>query len=165
MPFTTTIDGRHRLLARGRAADGPRCFWEPVAICDRLPGAATPVVSRQVYPSLMLWSVAPRQLKTGIVSLKPVSRRFGKEFFQGNALSAYEQLPLGLEQPDEGIHSRKRFAARSALHFNGSSRLALLQNKVHFMVSFTPISDADVRSKSGIDQVRADAGFDEPPPI
>ena len=40
-------------------------------------------------------------------SLQPVSRRFGKEFFQGDALAADEQLPLGFEQPDEGIHARK----------------------------------------------------------
>ena len=33
------------------------------------------------------------------------------------------------------------------------------------MVSFTPIGDADVRSKSRIDQVRSHGGFDQSAPI
>ena len=106
-----------------------------------------------------------RQSETGMVLLQPVSRRFGKEFFQGDALSADKQLSLGFEQADKGIHARKRFAARSAFHFNGHGRFALLQNKIHFMVTLAPIGDADVRSETGIDQMSTDAGFNESPPI
>ena len=105
-----------------------------------------------------------RQSETGMVLLQPVSRRFGKEFFQGNALSADKQLPLGLEQPDEGIHAGKRFVARAAFHFTGNGRFSLLQNNVHFMISLAPTGDADVCAETGIDQMSADAGFDQSSP-
>ena len=42
--------------------------------------------------------------------------RFGKKLFQGDALSADEQLSLGLEQPDKSIHAGKHFAATAAFH-------------------------------------------------
>ena len=65
--------------------------------------------------------------------MKPMSRRFGKKFFHGNALSAYEQLSLGLENPDKGIHAGKHFPARPAFYFDRNGRFPLLQNKVHFI--------------------------------
>src|SRR5436190_20070727 len=99
---------------------------------------------------------ATRCSKAGAIahlSLKPVSSRFGEEFFQNDALSAHEQLSLGLKKTDKSVHAGKHFAATAAFHFDGHGRFPLLQNEVHFMVPLAPIGDADVRSETGIDQM------------
>jgi hypothetical protein len=90
-------------------------------------------------------------------------RRFGKEFSQDNALSAYQQLAFGLELLDKGFHAGERFVPASAFHLNRNRRLAFLQNEIHFMVSLAPIGNANVRAETGIKQMRADTGFNQPP--
>src|SRR5580658_2943664 len=97
-------------------------------------------------------------------SMQPMGRRFGKEFVQGNALSAYQQLTLGLEYPGKSLHARKRFVSATAFHFNRNRRFAFLQDEIHFMVSFEPIGDADVGAETGIDKMSADAGLNQPSP-
>src|SRR5208337_1776395 len=87
-----------------------------------------------------------------LASLKPVSRWLGKEFLQGDALPTHQQLAPGLELQGKGCHAGERFAATSAFDLNCNHRFALLQNKIHFMVAFTPVGDADVRAKTGIEQ-------------
>src|SRR5271155_5556754 len=96
--------------------------------------------------------------------MQPMTRRFGKEFCQGNALSAYQQLALWLECPGKSLHAWKRFVSAPAFHFNRNRRFAFLQDEIHFMVSFAPVGHADVCAETGIDQMCANAGFNQPPP-
>ncbi len=72
-------------------------------------------------------------------STQPVSCRFGKELSECDALPANQQLALGLELPGKGFHTGERFAAAAAFDFNRNRILALLQDKIHFMISFTPV--------------------------
>jgi hypothetical protein len=94
-----------------------------------------------------------------------MSRRFGKEFFQGYALPAYQQLAFWLELLDKGFHAGERFVSAPAFHFNRNRRFAFLQDEIHFMVSLAPIGNADVRAETGIEQMCADTGFNQSPPI
>ena len=80
-----------------------------------------------------------------------MSRGFGKKFFKGDALPANQQLALGLKLPGKGIHPEERFAAATAFDFNRNRILALLQNKIHFMVSFAPVCNRDIGSEAGIE--------------
>ena len=97
--------------------------------------------------------------------MQPMSRRFGKEFFQGDALAAYQQLALWLELLDKGFHAGKRFVSAPAFHFNRNRCFAFLQDEIHFMVSLAPIGNAAVRAETGIEQMCADTGFNQPPPM
>jgi len=91
--------------------------------------------------------------------MQPMSRRFGKEFFQGNPLSAYQQLAFWLELPGKGFHAGERGVSAPAFHFNRNRRFAFLQDEIHFMVPFAPVRNADARSEAGIEQMCADTGF------
>jgi hypothetical protein len=106
-------------------------------------------------------AVGPYQL----ASMQPMSRRFGKEFFQGMPCPPTSNWRLGLNCRAKASMPGKRFAAASAFYFNRNRRFAFLQNEIHFMVSFAPIGDADVRAETGIEQMSADAGFNQPSPI
>ena len=97
--------------------------------------------------------------------MQPVRRWFGKEFFQGDALSSYQQLAYWLELPNKGCHAGERFAPATAFHFDRNRCPAFLQNEIHFMVSFAPVGNADVRAETGIEQMCADTGFNQPPPM
>jgi hypothetical protein len=51
--------------------------------------------------------------------MQPMSRRFGKEFFQGDALSTYQQLAFGLESLDEGFRASECYNLLNTLsNFN-----------------------------------------------
>lgn len=71
-----------------------------VKICgDRVKYDAKQCVGENTY-CLISFMRSPRTLrhsKTGITSLKPVSRWLGKKFFQRDALPADQQLTFGLE--------------------------------------------------------------------
>jgi tripartite-type tricarboxylate transporter receptor subunit TctC len=97
--------------------------------------------------------------------MQPMSRRFGKELFQGNALSAHQKLAFWLELPDKGFDAGERFASAPAFDFNRNHRLAFLQDEIHFMVPFALAGKVDVRAETGIEQMRADTGFNQPSPV
>ena len=63
------------------------------------------------------------------------------------------------------LHPRQRFSTASAFHFDGNGCFALAQNKIHFLIPFPPIRQFDIRAEAGVEQMRANAGFNQPPPI
>jgi hypothetical protein len=84
----------------------------------------------------------------------------GKEFLHRDALSADQQLAVGLELSGKGGHARERFAPGSALDLHRHGQHALLQNEVHLLIAFAPVGDLDIGAEAGIEQMRAEAGFD-----
>ena len=97
--------------------------------------------------------------------MKPVGGWLGKKFFHRDSLSPYLKLAVGLKLSGKGFHAGKHFASAPAFDLNGHGRFALLQDEIYFLISFTPVGHLDVGTIAGIEQMRADARFDEPAPI
>ena len=91
-----------------------------------------------------------------------MGRWLRNKFLQGDALDTNQQLALGFELLGKAGHAGERFAAAAAFHLDGDHRLALLQNKIHLVVSLAPVGDAEVRAKAGVKQMRADGGLLQP---
>src|SRR6266581_5067004 len=97
--------------------------------------------------------------------MQPVSGWLGKEFFHWDSLSADLQLAVRLKPSGKGFHAWKYFTSAPAFNLNGNGSLALLQNEIHFLVSFPPVSDLDTGTIAVIEQMRAYAGFDQASPM
>ena len=91
--------------------------------------------------------------------------RLRQEVLQGDPLGADEELPPHRECLGESRHAGKRRLPASALDLYSHDGPASRQNKVHLAVAVRPLAHLDRRTRGTVQQMRADSGLYEAPPV
>lgn len=95
---------------------------------------------------------------------QPVGCRSLEKFGDGNALAADEEFGGGVVCFVGSCVAGESLPAAAAFYLDGDQGVTSLEHEIDFQVSLAPIGDLDAGADCGVDEVRADCGFDQAAP-